>query len=428
MKKQTAKGPKPKANGSQARAADKFHLDDAECQNCQRPTGGNSQQTKAKCQQQIEIMFELLRSAVFDRDLVLEPSVNVDWDKLMSVSQEHGLLAWVWDGICKLPKEQQPDRLTRIGWAVSAQELWDSYDNQVSVLDEIVEKCGEKGIRVLLLKGICLSQLYPKPQSRPSCDIDIYPFERCFEVVEFLTDGNANYGGKHFMFQYHGEHIECHDCIIDTVTPLQQNALNYLISTFDDCEQSLNGYYVLPLLSNTIFVLIHILAHLNNPGPDPLRIRSILDYGMLLIKIQEQGKTTEFNELLSTLELEHASDLFVRLSEWILQVNLSTYYSEAHASTNDVEKAKELLFNENLRHPIFDEKSFWKQLFQRIAQERAIRWRYSYLPSLERLRLSGKIRLQFSILVKSLLGLTFAVPLSKSIKEKRGGRSEKKQT
>lgn len=376
-----------------------------------------SEHPQAQGQQQIEVMLELLRSAVLDRDPVLAPSVNVDWDKLMAVSQDHGLLAWVWDGICKLPNDQQPGRQTRIGWAISVQELWDSYDNQVSVLGEIVEKCGENGIRVLLLKGIGLSQLYPKPKSRPSCDIDIYPLENCSEVADMLTLGKVRYAGKHFMFQYRGEHIECHDCIIDTRTPLQQRVLEYLISTFDDCVQTPNGYYVLPLLSNTIFVLVHILAHLNNPGPDPLRVRSILDYGMLLIKIREQGKTTEFNELLSTLELEHASDLFVRLSEWILQVNLSDYYSEAYSSINDVGKAKELLFNEKLRHPSFDNQSFLKQLNQRIAWERAIRWRYSYLPLIDKVRLPGKILMQFSILVKSLCNLPLDKSLLKTINE-----------
>lgn len=380
----------------------------------------NSPKRSALIDQQIEVMFELLRSAVFDRDPVLDPSVKVDWDKLMAVSQDHGLLAWVWDGICKLPKELQPDRQSRIGWAISAQNIWDAYDRQVDVLGDIVRKCVEKGIRVLLLKGIGLSYLYPKPQSRPSCDIDIFTFDKCEEAVYLLSNSDkVKFGGKHFEFWYQGEYIECHDHILSTSTPLQERVQAYINSTLDDCALSSCGYFELPLISNTIFVLMHILSHWVNSGPDPLRIRSILDYGMLLIKIREQGKVAEYKKLLCTLELERASDLFVRLSEWILQVDLLDYFCEAQDLTNDMEKSKELLFDEKLRHPIFDEKSFVKQLYQRLVWHKAVRWRYSYLPSSERLRLPGKIQFQFHIFVKSLLGLPFDEPLLKSIKEKR---------
>lgn len=384
----------------------------------QKPKAKSEQRT-ANSQQQIAVMLELLRSAVLDRDPVLDSAVKVDWDKLMAVSQDHGLLAWVWDGICKLPKEQQPERQTRIGWAISAQNIWDAYDRQVDVLDNIVRKCAEKEIRVLLLKGIGLSNLYSKPKSRPSCDIDIYTFDKCEETVSLLTTSQVRYGVNHFMFQYRGENIECHDHLLSTRTSLQQKVQIYINSTLGDCTLSTLGFYELPMISNTVYVLMHILSHFVNPGPDPLRIRSILDYGMLLIKIREQGKVAEYKKLLCTLELECASDLFVRLSEWILQVDLSDYYCEVQDLTNDMEKSKELLFDEKLRHPIFDEKSFVKQLYQRLVWHKAVRWRYSYLPSSERLRLPGKIQFQFHIFVKSLLGLPFDEPLLKSIKEKR---------
>ncbi len=89
--------------------------------------------------------------------------VEVDWDGLMDVSKSQGFIAWVWDGICRLPVEQQPPRQYRINWGMSAQEIWDRYEKQKKVLAEMVEICNHNNMRLLLMKGIGLSELYPKP-------------------------------------------------------------------------------------------------------------------------------------------------------------------------------------------------------------------------------------------------------------------------
>ena len=86
-----------------------------------------------------EMMLEFVRAAVLEREPKIPFNVAIDWDKLMDVSTEQGLIAWVWDGICRLPQEQQPPRQQRINWGLSAQEIWQRYVQQKEVLAEIVE-------------------------------------------------------------------------------------------------------------------------------------------------------------------------------------------------------------------------------------------------------------------------------------------------
>ena len=78
-----------------------------------------------------EYMIALLRYGVLDeKPTILQPSSQVDWDRMMDIASAQGILAWVWDGICKLPKEFRPPRQQAINWGLSAQEIWDRHNMQ----------------------------------------------------------------------------------------------------------------------------------------------------------------------------------------------------------------------------------------------------------------------------------------------------------
>ena len=56
---------------------------------------------------------------------------------------------------------------------LSTQEVWDAYYSRKEVLGEMVVQCKENNVKLLLLNGIGVSEIYPRPQSRPSGDIYI---------------------------------------------------------------------------------------------------------------------------------------------------------------------------------------------------------------------------------------------------------------
>lgn len=361
-----------------------------------------------------EQMLEFVRAAVLDIELNISSDATIDWDGLMDIASEHGLLAWVWDGICKLPEGQKPNRQYRINWGLSAQEIWDNYVHHQEILEKIVRICADNGIRVLLLKGLGLSTLYPKPESRTSGDIDIYLFNDTIKGVELLSQGEYELLEKHYVFTIDNVQIECHEHLIDQGTDFQKQIETYLESTLDKAILLEEGYYMLPRWSNLIHTLLHILAHLNNPGPDPLTIRSILDYAMMLEGIVKDGLVLEYHEIIKELKLKKASDLFVQLSEWILQKDYNCLRS-INVKSGDVARVKQLLLNREIRYPKFDQRSFFKQLCQRIDYYKETRWRFSYLPTLERFRFFEEVRLQSHLFIKYLLGLPFNKPFSESL-------------
>lgn len=222
-----------------------------------------------------EIMLEFVRAAVLEREPQIPSNVAIDWDRLMDMATEQGLIAWVWDGICGLPQEQQPPRQQRINWGLSAQDIWQRYEHQKEVLAEMVEVCRQNGIRLLLMKGLGLSELYPKPQSRPSGDIDIYLFDD-YEKGNFLFGDGVNYFyNKHASYDYHGVSIENHMTPLDTDTKFEREIGAYLQSDIGNVCLSTTGYYIFSPISNLVYLVSHSLRHFNPYQAVP--IRNIID-------------------------------------------------------------------------------------------------------------------------------------------------------
>lgn len=365
-----------------------------------------------------EYMLEFVRASIFDNTPKISGDVSIDWDELMDLSAEQGLLAWVWDGICKLPQEQQPSRIQRINWGLSVQELLSNNHHQKKVLQDIVDKCNKHGIKVLLLKGLSLAELYPKPEFRPSADIDLYFFDDCLRAATILSDGNYLLDGKHYVFEIEGVQVECHERLIDTGTETQKKAHDYLLTRLNDVALQKEGYCVLSYQGVLIHTLMHNIAHFYNPGPDPLRIRSLLDYAMLIKELREWGNVDEYLRIVKSLQIKEFSDLSVNMSEWIMRMDFSNLYLCKSKILNDVEKFKLLLLDNELRHPSFDNYSFIKQLVQRIKYNHITAWKNRYVPEIRRIRFNGKIRYQVHLFIKSLFNFPFDVPFMDSFRGK----------
>ncbi len=361
-------------------------------------------------------MLEFVRAAILDSEINIASSATIDWDGLLDISSEHGLLAWVWDGICKLPNNHQPNRQHRINWGLSAQEIWDNYYHHQEVLREIIATCTSSNLKFLLLKGLSLSELYPKPESRPSGDIDIYFFEDCQHAASILSQGSSVLSGKHYVFDKSGVEIECHLNLIDIGTSLQKRANDYIVAILGDSIYHDEGYYTLSFFGTLIHTLMHIIAHFYNPGPDPLKIRSLIDYAMLLREVKAKGVIPEYQRVITLLELEDFSELFVRLSEWLLNIDLSDLYIHEKIRNEDIDRIKHFLLHPELRNPQFDNFSFIQQLIQRVRYYKETRWKYYYLPEIKWRRLPGLLKLQFHLFVKSIFGFPFDQSFMYSVK------------
>ena len=304
-----------------------------------------------------EIMLEFVRAAVLERAPVISSDVVVDWDKLMDISTEQGLIAWVWDGISKLPVEQQPPRLQRINWGLSAQEIWQRYEHQKEVLSEMIEICRQSDIRLLLMKGLGLSELYPKPQSRPSGDIDIYLFGDFERGNLLFSDTPCPETGLHTSFYYKGVEIENHKIFVYNNSKVKGLVGEYVLGQVDNAIVSSCGYYTLPPMANLAYLLMHALNHVNYESGDTiLSIRNILDIGMFLRHYKEQLPPSDVYVTLKQVGLDKSFELVVYLSEWLIGIDFKEYHAGL-VKRKDVPVIRDLFLKQGLAIPYMKDES-----------------------------------------------------------------------
>jgi len=265
-------------------------------------------------------MLEFLRSAILNYNPNIPKDTTIDWDKLMDITAGQNVLAWVWDGICKLPIDQQPPRQYRINWGLSVQGCWDEYSKQKSVLSELIQVCQNNDMRLLLLKGYDLSLLYPKPQSRPSSDIDIYLFNDYDKGNDLFGSSAGVFNHKHTSFDYHGVHVENHLTPIDTDTFYQKRVEEYLESNMSEVVESKYGYWTFPAISNLVYLTTHAIRHFRLDDLIPLRI--FVDIAFFIRAYKDKIDVEECERVMKKLEIDKSLSIFVVIAQEMLGLDV----------------------------------------------------------------------------------------------------------
>ena len=323
-------------------------------------------------------MIEFVRAAILERDPGIPNDSNIDWDKLMDFSKNQGLIAWVWDGICRLPIEQQPPRQYRINWGMSAQEIWDRYEQQKKVLAEMVEICNQNHMRLLLMKGVGLSELYPKPQSRPSGDIDIYLFDDYEKGNLLFGDGVNYFYNKHASFDYHGVHIENHVTPLDRDTIFEREIGDYLQFEIGNITMTSEGFYVFSPIANLVYLVTHSLHHFNPNQAVPLR--NIIDVIWFTWTYREKLSPSHCYQVMSKLGLDSTFELFLLMGEMVLGINLLEYHI-GKVKQKHIEAIRNYTIMSGSKLFVSDELPLGKQFRLLNQNYRQVRCIYLYLPS-----------------------------------------------
>ena len=228
------------------------------------------------------MLLSLLRASLQQEtaDTTLFESATPDeWKACYKLACSQGVMALAWDAVSTLPAELLPPLGLKISWALIVQQLEKRYVHYCNTILELSQLYAKHGICTMVLKGIGLSTIYPKPQHREGGDIDIYtysadPSRQSDEAANQLADqlmldlhkeveqGND----KHSVFFYRDVPIENHKTFLD-VTEWQ-----FAIDAEKDLHRMLNPHAVdlLPNAPqilvpsddfNTLYLAIHTLRH-----------------------------------------------------------------------------------------------------------------------------------------------------------------------
>lgn len=357
-----------------------------------------------------EIVVELVCAVILNRDPVIQECTSIDWDKLMTYSHEEGVLSIVWNGLCKLPIEQKPERSYIINWGLSAQYIKERYELHKSVLMDMIRECNNRGLRFLLLKGIGLSTLYPNPYMRESGDIDFYLYGNYREGNRIFAPKKFAEGRKHSSFIYKGVKVENHSVMIDQYCKRNRQIELYLENVSLSAKKQPEGYYVLPPLANIIYIIMHSIHHLCMDYKLP--IRSLLDFVVVLKNGKQLIFGSESKELFEKYDLKNHYELMLYLSEWLLNIDLGCYHLFQFDEKEKKCAYETLVVSKDL-NVIPNNLPYFLQLKKFISRRKRFDWLHKYEPMPYYYRLYRILWIQTYIIAKKILKL----PENESFKE-----------
>jgi hypothetical protein len=216
-------------------------------------------------------------------DTILPDSPN--WQTLYSLALHQGVSAILLDAIGLLPSETRPPKPMLLQWIGQSTMMERMYVRHWERIGELADFYKQQGIRMLLLKGYGCSLCYPKPEHRPTGDIDVYLFGKKDEAdalieKELGVKVHREYH-KHSTFNYGGVEVENHAKFIDDVSHKSNIRFEQiLMSVLDkkECLKSpLDNVLLPPPTFNALFLLRHTGEHF---ASNEITLRHILDVGM----------------------------------------------------------------------------------------------------------------------------------------------------
>lgn len=128
-----------------------------------------------------------------------------DWNAIEALAKRHGLLGVLVDGIQKLPQNYRPPQLMWLRWIGEVQLEEEQYNRQWLASCQLTQLFYQNQIRTCVLKGIVVSECYPKPEHRVSADFDC-----------FLVNENQNENEKD-VWEKGNQLIEAAGCEVEKV-------------------------------------------------------------------------------------------------------------------------------------------------------------------------------------------------------------------
>ncbi len=332
-----------------------------------------------------ELMLQLLRCSLNKQQPQLSPISLDEWEKLYWLCRKHGVVTMVYDAIEMLPAEQRPQGDIALSWELSAERTRYHFAHQAQVLSTIRQKAEEAGISLILIKGMSLAQLYPRPDSRPCGDIDIYFPNNYQKGNQILGNPDAPLDGKHSEIVFEGVNVENHLHFLDLNYLSQHRAEKYIIKSLKDATPE--GF--LPPMGNLVYLLMHTVCHLTAKVKLPLR--NVLDWGIFLKSHQEQLDPEECHKVMRYIHMNDAFNMLTLVAGEFIGADLSRYTDKEKIRTNDVAKFRNMILDKDYLPSVPKEIKGIKRLKVRYKRNKQRRWLYRYLPSSKLERIFGFI-------------------------------------
>ena len=253
-------------------------------------------------------------------DTILPDSPN--WQSLYPIALHQGVSAILLDAIGLLQEDVRPAKSVLLQWIGQATMMERMYARHKERIASLAELYGQQGIRMLLLKGYGCSLCYPKPEHRPTGDIDVYLFGKNDEADDLVEKClgikvHREYH-KHSTFNYGGVEVENHAKFIDDVSHKSNIRFEQILMSVLDKEECLPSPIDNVLLPSPTFNALFLLRHTGEHfASNEITLRHVLDVGTffrqyhshidwpLVFKVYKEERMLRFFNAIVTICVEY---------------------------------------------------------------------------------------------------------------------------
>lgn len=209
----------------------------------------NLLQQKTLCRMTKEAisLLHLLQLGLSDKikESVIDIKYDIDWYFVYALALRQGITAILLDAISKLPNEVRPPKPMLLQWIGQATMMERMYTKHREKIASLADFYKLHDIRMLLLKGYGCSLGYPKPEHRPTGDIDVYLFGKQNDADDLIEKElgikvHREYH-KHSTFNYGGVEVENHAKFIDDVSHKSNIRFESILMAVLDKEECLKS-------------------------------------------------------------------------------------------------------------------------------------------------------------------------------------------
>ena len=309
---------------------------------------------------------------------------RVDWAELQALAERQGLLAVVLDGLDvlvrdgRLPRERDMEPMQKKMWIGQALQNYEyRYELYRRAIAEMAAFYNAHGFRMMVLKGYACSLDWPKPEHRPTGDIDIWQFGQYREADALLSlekgvsvDSSHHH---HTVFYWRDFMVENHYDFINVHHHRSNVEYEKTLKKFGGDDSHFVELYgekvYLPSANlHALFLLKHTMLHF---ASGEISMRQVLDWGFFL---EKHGEAVDWPYVMSVLEefgMRKLFDVFNAIC--VEDLGFASSLFIVSGSTSEVDRAlKERVLNEILS-PEFEGESP-SALIPRIAFKYR-RWR-----------------------------------------------------
>lgn len=227
-----------------------------------------------------EYFLELLRSVLHDRTASPKPE-DVSWNDLFEYAKSQSLSTMAYRAIqtsgfdigAELSKE----------WATLYSRNLVAYVNQEHECERLCKAFSDAGIMNMPLKGSVIRKLFPAPEMREMCDLDILvkpeDIERAHEILladgfQYIEDKTTSHNREYHKLPY--LNVEVHNYLMPRESPMFSYYENYWdrAATGDTSLTSRMSW-----VDCYIYMMAHAYKHFFRVGTG---VRSILDIYVML--------------------------------------------------------------------------------------------------------------------------------------------------